>query len=103
MGCCPISDLGFDCFRERMDHVLSRAEKGGARTMKMSIMAAVAAALLGVSVASAKEVHVFKIAAGHGPTNVAFGDGEKELYVTVVKDPEDPKYKGSIVKIPNVR
>jgi gluconolactonase len=45
--------------------------------------------------------HVFEIAAGTGTTNVAFGDGEKDLYVTVVKDPLDPQAKGVIVKIPN--
>jgi gluconolactonase len=50
-----------------------------------------------------KLLHVFKIAAGDGTTNVAFGEGEKELYVTVVKDPKDPQAKGSIVRIPNIR
>ena len=50
-----------------------------------------------------KLLHVFEIAAGDGTTNVAFGEGEKELYVTVVKDPKDPQARGSIVKIPNVR
>jgi len=50
-----------------------------------------------------KLLHVFEIAAGDGTTNVAFGEGEKELYVTVVKDPNDPQAKGSIVKIPNVK
>jgi gluconolactonase len=50
-----------------------------------------------------KLLHVFEIAAGDGTTNLAFGDGEKELYVTVVKDPNDPQAKGSIVKIPNVK
>ena len=49
-----------------------------------------------------KLLHVFPIAAGDGTTNVAFGPGGKELYVTVVKDPNDPQAKGSIVKIPNV-
>jgi gluconolactonase len=49
-----------------------------------------------------KLLHVFDIAAGDGTTNVAFGEGEKELYVTVVKDPNDSQAKGSIVKIPNV-
>lgn len=49
-----------------------------------------------------KLLHVFEIAAGEGTTNVAFGPGGKELYVTVVKDPHDPKYRGSIVKVPNV-
>jgi gluconolactonase len=51
----------------------------------------------------AKLLHVFEIAAGDGTTNVAFGKDEKELYVTVVKDPNDPKAQGSIVKIPNVK
>jgi gluconolactonase len=50
-----------------------------------------------------KLLHVFGIAAGGGTTNVAFGEGEKELYVTVVKDPNDPQAKGSIIKIPNVK
>jgi gluconolactonase len=50
-----------------------------------------------------KLLHIFEIAAGDGTTNVAFGDGEKELYVTVVKDPNDPQAKGSIVKIPNLK
>jgi sugar lactone lactonase YvrE len=50
-----------------------------------------------------KLLHVFNIAAGNGTTNVAFGEGEKDLYVTVVKDPNDPKAAGCIVKIPNVR
>ncbi len=49
-----------------------------------------------------KLLHVFEIAAGDGTTNVAFGEGGKDLYVTVVKDPNDPKAKGGIVKIPNV-
>ena len=47
-------------------------------------------------------MHVFPIAAGDGTTNVAFGPGGKDLYVTVVKDPNDPQAKGSIVRIPNV-
>jgi gluconolactonase len=50
-----------------------------------------------------KLLHVFEIAAGDGTTNVAFSEGEKELYVTVVKDPKDPQSKGCIVKIPNVK
>ena len=49
-----------------------------------------------------KLLHVFPIAAGDGTTNVAFGKDEKEFYVTVVKDPNDPQAKGSIVKIANV-
>jgi hypothetical protein len=50
-----------------------------------------------------KLLHVFEIAAGDGTTNVAFSEGEKELYVTVVKDPNDSQAKGSIVKIANVK
>jgi gluconolactonase len=50
-----------------------------------------------------KLLHVFEIAAGDGTTNVAFSEGEKELYVTVVKDPKDPQAKGSIIEIPNVK
>jgi gluconolactonase len=50
-----------------------------------------------------KLLHVFEIAAGDGTTNVAFGEGEKELYVTVVEDPNDSQAKGSVVKISNVR
>jgi gluconolactonase len=50
-----------------------------------------------------KLLHVFAIAAGDGTTNVAFDDGEKNLYVTVVKDPNDPRAKGSVVMIPNVQ
>ena len=49
-----------------------------------------------------KLLHVFTIAAGNGTTNVAFGEEGKDLYVTVVKDPNDPKASGRIVKIPNV-
>jgi gluconolactonase len=47
-------------------------------------------------------LHVFEIAAGDGTTNIAFGKDEKELYVTVVKDPNDAQARGSIVKIKNV-
>jgi len=50
-----------------------------------------------------KLLQVFEIAAGDGTTNVAFSEGEKELYVTVVKDPKDTQAKGSVVKIPNVK
>lgn len=50
-----------------------------------------------------KLLHVFPIDAGDGTTNVAFSPGEKELYVTVVKDPNDPQAKGCIVRIPNVK
>jgi gluconolactonase len=50
-----------------------------------------------------KLLHVFEIVAGNGTTNVVFGPDEKELYVTVVKDPNDPQAKGCIVKIANVQ
>ena len=50
-----------------------------------------------------KLLRIFEITAGDGTTNVAFSEGEKELYVTVVKDPKDPQAKGSIVKIANVK
>ena len=50
-----------------------------------------------------KLLHVFEIAAGDGTTNVAFANDERDLYVTVVKDSNDPQAKGSIVKIPNVK
>ena len=33
----------------------------------------------------------------------AFGEGEKELYVIVVKNAKDPQAKGSIIKIANVK
>jgi len=49
-----------------------------------------------------KLLHEFDIAAGNGTTNVAFSEDGKFLYVTVVKDPNDPQARGSIVKIPNV-
>jgi sugar lactone lactonase YvrE len=39
-------------------------------------------------------LHIFDIAAGDGTTNVAFSEGEKELYVTVVKDPKGRAGKG---------
>jgi gluconolactonase len=47
--------------------------------------------------------HVFRIKAGVGTTNVAFGPGEKDLYVSVVKNTDDPTYRGRIVRIPNVK
>lgn len=53
----------------------------------------------------AKLLHVFDIAAGTGPTNVAFGEGEKDLYVSVVTNADEVtgEARGSIVRIPNVR
>jgi gluconolactonase len=49
-----------------------------------------------------KLLHVFEIAAGDGTTNVAFGADGTELYVSVVKDPDDPQARGSVVKIANI-
>jgi gluconolactonase len=48
-----------------------------------------------------KLLHVFHVRAGTGTTNVAFGRGERELYVSVVKDANDPHALGSIVRFPN--
>lgn len=50
-------------------------------------------------------LHIFDIAAGNGTTNVAFGPGEKDLYVSVVKNADDlaGEASGSIVRIPNAR
>jgi sugar lactone lactonase YvrE len=50
-----------------------------------------------------KLLHVFPIAAGEGTTNMAFGPGERDLYVTVVKNPDDPQALGSVVKIENMQ
>ena len=50
-----------------------------------------------------KLLHIFKIAAGTGTTNVAFGDGERDLYVSVVTNLNDPQAPGSIVKIRNIK
>ncbi|MGC1381924.1 MAG: SMP-30/gluconolactonase/LRE family protein [Candidatus Baltobacteraceae bacterium] len=52
---------------------------------------------------NSKLLHIFDIAAGTGTTNVAFGKDGKDLYVTVVADPNDPKARGSVVRIPNYR
>jgi len=46
-------------------------------------------------------LRIFEIAAGTGTTNLAFGKDESRLYVTVVTNPDDPKARGSIVRIPN--
>lgn len=47
-------------------------------------------------------LHQFDIASGDGTTNVAFDADEKYMYVTVVKDTTDPKYTGSVVRIPKI-
>ncbi len=49
-----------------------------------------------------KLLHVFPIAAGDGTTNVAFSADGKQLYVTVVKDPNDEQARGRVVRIANV-
>jgi gluconolactonase len=49
-----------------------------------------------------KLLHEFPIAAGDGTTNVALDADEKNLYVTVVTNPGDPKMPGLLVKVPNV-
>jgi gluconolactonase len=49
-----------------------------------------------------ESLHRFDISAGRGTTNLAFGSGGNDLYVTVVKDPSDPQARGGIVKIDNV-
>jgi gluconolactonase len=50
-----------------------------------------------------KLLHVFDIKAGNGTTNVAFGEGEKKLYVSVVANADDVtgEARGSIVEIAN--
>lgn len=48
-------------------------------------------------------LHVFEVAAGRGTTNVALSADRRDLYVTVVRDPDDPRALGSLVKIPNVQ
>jgi gluconolactonase len=50
-----------------------------------------------------KLLHVFEISAGDGTTNVALGTGENDLYVTVVKNPNDPQARGTIVQVRNVK
>ena len=47
-------------------------------------------------------IQISNVNGGGGTTNVAFGPGERDLYVSVVKDANDPQAKGSIVKIRNV-
>ena len=51
-----------------------------------------------------KLLRAFDLAAGNGTTNLAFGPGEKDLYVSVVRNADDlaGKAEGSIVRIPNL-
>lgn len=81
--------LGPDSLKVDSEGNLYVAQWFGAKVLKIS--------------PSGKLLHVFHIKAGAGTTNLAFGPGEKDLYVTVVKDPDDPKARGSIVRVPNVR
>ena len=81
--------LGPDSLKVDSDGNLYVAQWFGAKVLKIS--------------PSGKLLHVFNIKAGAGTTNVAFGPGEKDLYISVVKDPNDPKALGSIVRVPNVR
>lgn len=81
--------LGPDSLKVDSDGNLYVAQWFGAKVLKIS--------------PAGKLLHVFHIKAGAGTTNVAFGPGEKDLYISVVKDPNDPKALGSIVRIPNVR
>lgn len=53
--------------------------------------------------AQGKLLHVFRIAAGDGTTNLAFDADETHLYVSVVRDASDPKAVGAIVRVDNVR
>lgn len=80
--------LGPDSMKIDPDGNLYVAQWFGAKVLKLS--------------PAGKLLHVFDIAAGDGTTNVAFGPGGKDLYVTVVKDAADPEAKGSVVRIPNV-
>jgi gluconolactonase len=81
--------LGPDSLKVDSEGNLYVAQWFGAKVLKIS--------------PAGKLLHVFHIKAGAGTTNLAFGPGEKDLYVTVVKDPDDPKARGSIVRVPNVR
>lgn len=49
-----------------------------------------------------KLLHVFDVAAGAGTMNLAFDDDEKNMFIAVATDLNDPEFKGDIVKIPNV-
>jgi gluconolactonase len=81
--------LGPDSFKVDGSGNLFVAQWSGGKVLKIS--------------PAGRLLHVFPIAAGDGATNVAFGEGGRTLYVTVVKDPKDPQAKGSIVRIPNVQ
>lgn len=79
--------LGPDSLKVDSDGNIYVAQWSGGQILKIS--------------AEGKLLHAFSIAAGSGTTNVAFGDNEKVLYVSVVKDPNDSQAMGSIVRIAN--
>ena len=90
-------------FKQQTENAFeSAATKFGRSTTKDSSQNWFSGKILKLS-PDGKLLHVFEIAAGDGTTNVAFGEGEKELHVTVVKDPKDSQAKGSIVKIANAK
>ena len=88
-GAKPSWWLGPDSMKLDRDGNLYVAQWAGGRVLKLS--------------PEGKLLHVFPIAAGRGTTNVALSADERELYVTVVRDPDDPRAAGSIVRIANVR
>lgn len=79
--------LGPDSMKIDADGNMYVAQWFGAKILKIS--------------PNGKLLHVFKIAAGSGTTNLAFGKGGKALYVTVVANPNDPRARGSVVRIPS--
>jgi len=81
--------IGPDSMKIDTDGSLYVAQWSGGKILKLS--------------PGGKLLHVFNIAAGDGTTNVAFGRDNRDLYVTVVKDVNDPKARGSIVQIENVQ
>jgi gluconolactonase len=88
-GVAPSWWLGPDSMKLDREGNLYVAQWSGGRILKLS--------------PEGRLLHVFPVAAGRGTTNVALSADERELYVSVVRDPDDPKAAGSIVKIPNVR
>ena len=84
----PTAWLGPDSLKVASDGSLYVAQLTTGRVLKLS--------------PEGKLLHTFPIAAGLAPTNVAFAPGEREFYVTVVRDLGDPKARGSIVRLANV-
>jgi gluconolactonase len=87
-GVAPSWWLGPDSMKLDREGNLYVAQWSGGRILKLS--------------PEGRLLHVFPVAAGRGTTNVALSADERELYVSVVRDPDDPKAAGSVVKIPNV-